>query len=144
MIEALVASGILVIGITAAASMSLQLLTQEEINERTVRAFNYLDNAARLYQLGLDPNVIDDLLPEEPVVTSFTTSSRTVNVGGLDPVVLTRLTIEFKPTASTKWNGKRVVRWTGGHRNASRVESIEVMRSSNYLSEPLSRVNHFR
>ena len=41
LIEALVASSILLIGIAAAASMSLSFVTQEEITERAARAFNF-------------------------------------------------------------------------------------------------------
>ena len=44
LIEALVASSILAIGMGAASSMSLALITQEQITERSEKAIAYLEN----------------------------------------------------------------------------------------------------
>ena len=55
LIEALVAGGILMIGIGAAASLSLAFLSQEEISERAARACTAPTNAARV----LSPNAAD-------------------------------------------------------------------------------------
>lgn len=83
-IEALVASSVLLIGIAAAASMSLQLVTQEEINERANRTFNYIDNAVRLVQLGVDPQVVrDSILPNGGEIVGLTVEQHSVNVANL-------------------------------------------------------------
>ena len=76
LVEALVGSAVLMIGISAAASLSLSLITQEEINERSVRALNYQDSAAMLIQLGVPSNQIAGLLPDEPVVNSISFVSK--------------------------------------------------------------------
>ena len=73
LIETLVASAIMMIAVGGAASLSLTMVTQEEIAERTVRAANYLENAATLYRLGFDTTAeIQAILPDEPVVTNLT------------------------------------------------------------------------
>ncbi|MDF1853638.1 MAG: type II secretion system protein [Verrucomicrobiales bacterium] len=141
LVEALVASSILLIGIAAAGSMSLTLLTQEEINERSIVAANYLDNAARLYQIGVDPADIPNLLPEEPLVDSLTFSSRDLTVSGLGTVPSTTLTLSYHPSPA---KGKSVAgNWTGGDADATRQISVEVIRASSHIIDPLPRVQHF-
>lgn len=65
LIEVLVASGILLIGISAAASFSLTMTTQEELNHRMARGLNHLECYSRLYQLGLDQAAIEAIIPPE-------------------------------------------------------------------------------
>lgn len=64
LVEVLVASGILVIGITGAAMLAHTLLLQEESNGFALRAINAQEQAARLWQLGLSPSTITNILPE--------------------------------------------------------------------------------
>ncbi|MEM7700239.1 MAG: prepilin-type N-terminal cleavage/methylation domain-containing protein [Verrucomicrobiota bacterium] len=144
LIEALVASSILLIGIAAAASMSLTMVTQEEINERSVKAINYLDNATRLFQLGVPAGEIEALLPVEPLVSSLTFSSRDLTVPGVGTVPATTLTLTYEPTPATSTNAAAVAQWTGGDKDATRTISVEVIRAQSTLTETLPRVDHFK
>ena len=141
LIEALVSSSVLLIGIAAAASMSLAMVTQEEMNERSAKAFTYLDNAARLYQMGVEPAYINNLLPSEPVVLSMSYRVRNIAVTGLGNVPATTITMVYKPSSATGNSGFQ--RWTGGDKDVTRSESIEVIRSNSFVSEPLPRVVHY-
>jgi hypothetical protein len=83
----MVAAGILVVGIAAAASLALTMVSQEEANAQVARAFNTQEQAAHLYQLGLEPSGIAAILPAEPNVVSLTfdTSTNVVtNVGSVE------------------------------------------------------------
>lgn len=143
LIEALVASSILLIGISAAASLSLAMVTQEEMNERSVTAANYLDNASRLYQVGVDKGQIRNLLPVAPVVESLTFSERDLTVtgiGGSIPAV--RLNLTYKATTSTANNPVSSTLWTGGNQTARRTESVEVIRPTSFLTERLARATY--
>jgi len=87
LIEVLVAAGILAIGIAAAAVLALTMVSQQEGAARAVRALNYQEQACRLYQFGVAPSVITNILPPESSVTSltFTTNSLTVaNLGTME------------------------------------------------------------
>ncbi len=145
LIEALVASSVLLIGISAAGSLSLSMVTQEEISERSIKAFSYLENAAALYRMGVDPSMISNLLPPEPVITSFThfpgsqiISGSDSNSGGLTPSIGNASTINFqiqwKPSAASQTSG--ISRWTGGDKDNTRSASIMVVKSSSFPTFP--------
>jgi hypothetical protein len=68
----LVAAAILMIAVTAAAALALATVTQEEINTRIARCINLHEQAARLYQLGLEPDTIRAILPVDPAVITNT------------------------------------------------------------------------
>jgi type II secretory pathway pseudopilin PulG len=84
LIEVLVAGGILVIGIAAAASLAMTMVAQEKSNARVAEAFNIQEQAGRLYQLGLTPTVItNELLPyKASEMTLQFQNEATTNVGG--------------------------------------------------------------
>lgn len=69
-VEAMVAVSILMLGVAAAAALSMTMVTQEDINARVSRAVNWQENAVRLYQLGLgtssDLSEINDTMPGLP------------------------------------------------------------------------------
>ncbi len=140
LIEALVGSSVLAIGIGAAASMSLTLITQEEINERSVRAFNYLDNATQLMRAGVDPSDITNILPTEPLVKSLTNSTRNLTVPGLGTVPATTLTMTYDPAGATATNSSTIEEWTGGVKDATRSESVELILGGSHLTQELGRV----
>jgi type II secretory pathway pseudopilin PulG len=142
MIEALVASSILLIGISAAASLSLTMVTQEEMNERSVTAANYLDNAARLYQLGVDHGQIRNLLPVAPVVESLTFNVRDVYTADTGSITAVRMNLTYKATTSTANNPVSSALWTGGNQAARRSESVEVIRSNSFLTDRLQRATY--
>jgi type II secretory pathway pseudopilin PulG len=83
LIEVLVAGGILVIGIAAAASLAMTMVAQEKSNARVAEAFNIQEQAGR-YQLGLTPTVItNELLPyKASEMTLQFQNEATTNVGG--------------------------------------------------------------
>lgn len=142
-IEALVSSSILLIGVSAAASMSLTLLTQEEINERSVKVFNYLDNAARLYQLGVPASDIEALLPLEPAVDSLSDSANNVAVAGLGNVVVRTLTVTYTPSGATTGNDPSEEDWTGGDKDTTRSASVSVLHADSFIPDNLPRVQNF-
>ena len=89
----MIAGALLVIGISAAALLASALLVQEESNGVALRAFNAQEQAARLWQLGLDPETITNILPERCAASdpppahsihfSFGTNPVTTNVSGV-------------------------------------------------------------
>lgn len=111
LIEVLVASAILLIGISAASSLSLTMVTQEEMNYRISRSLNVLENCARLYQLGVQPANIyggpASLLPNEPSVSSIVPTE--VVVGNLDSCIFT-MTIDSVIDVGAWSEGE----WSGG------------------------------
>jgi len=141
LIEALVASSILLIGISAAASLSLSFITQEEITERSVKAFNYLDNATSLYQAGVDKSKIAGLLPAEPVVTALTFTDRTINASNLGSLPSVLISVTYTSTGATNTSATSL--WTGGKKDTTRTVSVEVIRTARTLSGPLPRVDTF-
>jgi len=132
LIEALMASAILMIGVGAAASMSLTMVTQEEINERTVRSMNHLENAASLYRMGVDPADIVALLPADPVIRNLNINERTRNIPTLGAVPTVRMTVVFKPSgAARKWAAGK---WVSGDKTFNRNHTIEVFRGSSFVT----------
>jgi len=93
LIEVLIAGAILVIGVSAAAIMANALFVQEESNGYALRAFNAQEQAARLWQLGLSPATITNILPERcsaanpppaySMYFDFDTDPSTTNVSGV-------------------------------------------------------------
>ncbi len=141
MIEALVASSVLLIGISAAASMSLAFVTQEETAERSARAFNHLENAVSLCQAGVDPATITSLLPPQPIVTSLTFTNSSRDAGTLTNLPTVVIQMEWKANDASSTSG--TTRWTGGDRDARRTASVEVLRTAPVLAAPLPRVDAF-
>ena len=85
LIELLVALGLLAAGLGAAASLSLTINKQDELNLHRMRALNFAENAARLWQMGVAPSSV--LLTERDsessnIAYSFSTVT-TVNVSGV-------------------------------------------------------------
>lgn len=64
LVEAMIAAGIIAIGLTAAASLVGALMAKEEINTVSLRAANLQEQAVMLYRLGLTPAQIRQILPE--------------------------------------------------------------------------------
>lgn len=70
LIEVLIAAGILLTGIAAAAMMAHTMFLQEEANGRVTRGLNLQEQAATLWQLGLSPSTITNILPEKCVANN--------------------------------------------------------------------------
>ncbi|GAB4175680.1 MAG: hypothetical protein Fur0032_15540 [Terrimicrobiaceae bacterium] len=71
LVEMLIAGGILMAAIAAAALLASSVIKAQEGNEQVLRALNIQEQAARMYQLGLSRDQIVDLLPE--TITNSTT-----------------------------------------------------------------------
>lgn len=116
LIEVLIAGAILVIGITGAALMANALLVQEQSNGFSLRAFNAQEQAARLWQLGLSPSTITNILPERcssstnPPAYSvyFNFNSSTTNISGASVEILNPLIMIFH--SATRGDGSLVYR----------------------------------
>lgn len=83
LIEVLVAAGLLVFAIAAAASLAGSMLAQEEGNARIARALNYQEQAGRLYHLGVAVTNITAKLPTEPAVDSLDFTTGSTNLAGV-------------------------------------------------------------
>lgn len=81
LIEVLIAAAIIAVGIGGAALLGMTLISQQEGAARVTRALNYQEQACRLYQLGVAPSVVTNILPGESAISSltFTTSSVATN-----------------------------------------------------------------
>ena len=130
LIETLVASAVIMVAIGAASSLSLAMVTQEEMSERTVRATNYLENVATLYQLGMNTSEILALLPTEPTVTNLTFTPKTVSITGLGNVDMVDIAMTYLPSNSKGINATSTKSWTGGNNDITRSHLVEVMRSN--------------
>lgn len=130
LIETLVASAVMMVAIGAASSLSLSMVSQEEMSERTVRVMNHLENAAALYQLGFDTADIGGLLTNDPAVSNLSYASETPTVSGLGTIDVTQITVQFKPSAATSANSASEKSWTGGDSSKVRSHSVKVFRSN--------------
>ncbi|MEO0416470.1 MAG: prepilin-type N-terminal cleavage/methylation domain-containing protein [Verrucomicrobiota bacterium] len=126
LIETMVAASVLMIGLGAAASLSLTLVSQEEIAERTSRSANYLENAVALARLGVPYDQIETLLPEEPTVDSLIFTPRTESVAGLGSIDVVDITMQYKSTDTQNAIAALTERWTGGEKDLVRSHPITV------------------
>ncbi len=123
-IEAMVAISILMIGVAAAAALSMTMVTQEEINARAARATNWQENAARLFQLGLgtgsDASEILDAMPGLPGLgvsgLTISTTSSDIDSGSasslnVDVSDLTLVYNSVDDSAQNRTNVMKVVRY---------------------------------
>jgi len=72
----MVAAAIVAIGLAAATVLVGTLMTQQEVNARSLRAANLQEQAAKLYRLDMPKEVIPSLLPESAIVGSVPTDGR--------------------------------------------------------------------
>jgi len=124
LVEVLVASSILAMGVSAACVLSLAMVTQEEMTHRVERATSLHENAARLFQLGLPPDDIsgtNGILPANDDLTlSYSAGMSTVpGVGDLLAQTITA-TIFTTPADSTLPSTARG--WTAGARRSDSTQ----------------------
>ncbi len=104
LIEVLIAGAVLAAGVAAAAIMASALMIQGEANGHALQAYNAQEQAARLWQLGLAPATITNILPERcsslnppplyNIHLSFTVS--TTNINGISNIpILNPLRLVF-------------------------------------------------
>lgn len=75
-IEVLVAAALLAVGVAAASTLALTMVEQQRAAGGLSRALNYQEQAARLYQLGLESSDITNSLPR-PAGATVTFNSET-------------------------------------------------------------------
>lgn len=75
LIEVLAAGSIIVIALGAALSLGVATVSQEESGNRIARALSIQENAARLFRLGLSPEEIIRLIPQDPYVEELSISA---------------------------------------------------------------------
>lgn len=134
LVELLVASSILMMGISAACLMSMAMVTQEEMNHRISRGLNFQENAARLYQLGLSPGEITAVLPPDDSVSLAWTSADTTltGIGAVTGQTITATLYGTEPSSNAASNTGY---WTGGAPPAgstsrpSRAHSLTIYRT---------------
>lgn len=117
LVEVLVASSILALGISAACVLSLAMVTQEEMTHRMERSISLHENAVRLYQLGMEPADIAGVLPgNDDLTLSYAAAPGAVaGVGTLDAQLITA-TILTTPADSSLPAAARG--WTAGARRS--------------------------
>ncbi len=142
LIEALVASVILMIGISGASSLTLTLITQDEMSQRTAVALNTQENAAELFRMGLSAADIAALLPDDPVTTTLTVTTGVESVAhspavpGLPNLSMpyADITVTFNASPATEsWTGRI---WTGGVKDAARTLTLRAYRSGTSITVP--------
>ncbi len=70
MIEVLAAGAVVAVAVGAAASLSASISLQEEHARRVAVVRNLQENMARLWQLGMNPKTIGDILPLDLVTAN--------------------------------------------------------------------------
>ena len=142
LIEALVAGVILMIGVSAASQLTLALITQDEMSQRTSTVLNYQENAAFLYRMGLSNAEIAKVLPADPAVDSLSVTRSQETVSNSPAVTeipdmnmeYADITVQFYPSPATQtWTAGI---WTGGAKGVSRSLTLRSYRSRNSLTVP--------
>lgn len=96
LIEVLIAAAILLLVVAAAASLSGGLTTQELLAQRTTIALNHQEQAARLWQLGLSPTAITNILPPSPSIQSVTFAVTEPVISGIGTMQRAECGISFQ------------------------------------------------
>jgi hypothetical protein len=111
--EVLVAAGILMIGVSAAASLTLTMNTQEDIAWRVARGLNILETAAALYQMGMDKDAVIETIPLDAAVElSHLDDEADETISGAGTLRGVTFRVEIQSTVDAgSWSAGT---WTGG------------------------------
>jgi prepilin-type N-terminal cleavage/methylation domain-containing protein len=63
LVEVVIAGAVIAVGMAGAASLSSTMMAQEELSWRVSVARSYQENLVRLWQLGLSPSEVMNLIP---------------------------------------------------------------------------------
>jgi len=125
LIEVLIAAGILVAAVAAAAALSLAITTQEEISAHSAISLNHQEQAAQLWRLGLSGAEITSLLPPNPKVQTLAFAETDLTVAGIGTVRRAVCTIGFQTTPDAgDWSP---FAWTGGSQTTQPVRSNSII-----------------
>ena len=115
LIEVLIAAGILLTGIAAVAMMAHTMFLQEEANGRVTRALNLQEQAATLWQLGLESHTVTEVLPEKCATNNppgadavYLTFSTNANITALGPGVVESINLGIVFHSATRANGNLI------------------------------------
>ena len=133
LIEVLVAAALLAVGVSAAARLSLIMVTQEDINQRISVSVAHQEIAMRLYQLGLEPSEVTALLPDEPDVASLTFTTGTTVISGA-PISAVEYAESTMVTHSTPSGARVDGQWNGGGDAAAAETRTNVVRGHRYAN----------
>ncbi len=123
LVDTLIAAAILGIGVSAAATLTLGMNTQDEISWRVSRGTALLENAATLYGLGLAPATVIDLLPTDPSVTVSFGSPAEETVEGLS---MQAVDISATVTTADDTGSWTAGSWTGGGNASPTIRTLTV------------------
>ena len=131
--DILVASAILGVGVSAAASLTLTMNTQEEMSWRLTRGLNLAENAASLYVLGLSSTDAIAYLPTDPNTTiSIQSAESSAQVEEMDFKTTTFRASILPVEDEGSWSDGM---WTGGSQASipTRTLDLRVYRSNLHL-----------
>jgi prepilin-type N-terminal cleavage/methylation domain-containing protein len=86
LVEVIVSAGIVAVGMAGAVSLSSSLMAQQEMSWRVAVGRNYQENIVRLWQLGLSPGEVMNLIPSpsgNPKLAEIVGTSPTLTATGL-------------------------------------------------------------
>ncbi|MEM7145501.1 MAG: type II secretion system protein [Verrucomicrobiota bacterium] len=130
LIEVMVAAGLLLIGISAASSLTLTMTGQEEINRAVSRTANLQENYIKAYHLGLTPAEITAVMPPEPSLASLNAAEATPTIPGVGAMESATWNFFVRPNATaSNWSAGM---WTGGDQGALRTMNFSAYRSPTY------------
>ena len=134
------ASSVILIGIAAACTLSLAMVSQEEGNIRASRALSVFEDCAHLYQLDMDPADILAIVPADNAVVNITMTDTTGAVAGVGVPESIDIQMEFSTAMNKKMDSPtgedidyRAGTWTGGADGSAYnrfTETMAVYRSS--------------
>lgn len=128
LVEALVAGALLMMAISAASTLTLTILTQEEMSQRHGVAVTHAEAIAGLYQLGLDETSIRQVLPDTPIVEQYTLTTGSAPVAGVGDFSSAQISVRYNPSPATEsWTGRL---WTAGQQADSRTIELRAYRAS--------------
>lgn len=122
--EVLVAASILMIGVSAAASLTLSMNTQEDIAWRVSRGLNMLENAALLYQMGVSKDDVIDFIPlDEAAILSVLNDQADESVTNLGVMRGVTFQVQISPVVDGgSWSAGT---WTGGSDTIAPLRTVQ-------------------
>ena len=115
LIEVLAAGSIIVIALGAALSLGVATVSQEESGSRIARGLSIQENAARLFRLGLSPEEIIRLIPQDPCVEELSISVPYSVMAGA-------VSVEASNIDLTVITNPSKVRWVSGEFDNDKLE----------------------
>ena len=99
------------------------------------RALNFFENSMRLYQLGLSPGEIADVMPQEPSVVTLTMTAEDGTVASVGVLERVDMRLQFRTAPDKDADGDAITftagKWVGGSNTGIRsTATLPVYRTS--------------